>query len=91
MKNNVIDMRTKEIIDNSKVNTRVYGMRFNPNSDGNWGCLRDYFKGYSKLHKVGENDARAYVFMYNVNSSKEFVKQQVMSALKAIWEILEDE
>jgi len=86
MKSNVIDIMSKKDFSEQVRNTRVHSFSVKPEYFEEEAKLKQFFEYYAKSYKCDIADLKAYVFVCNSKSDREFVKDSIENILPIIQE-----
>lgn len=86
MKSNVIDIMSKKEFSGKVRNTRVHSFSVKPEYFEEEAELKQFFEYYAKWYKCDIDDLKAYIFVCNSKSDREFVKDSIENILPIIQE-----
>lgn len=86
MKSNVIEIMSKKDFSDQVRNTRVHAFSVKPEYFEEELKLKQFFEYYAKWYKCGIDDLKAYIFVCNSKSDREFVKGSIENILPIIQE-----
>ena len=86
MKSNVIDIMSKKKFSEQVRNTRVHSFSVKPEYFEEEAKLKQFFEYYAKWYKCDIDDLKAYIFVCNSKSDREFVKDSIENILPIIQE-----
>lgn len=86
MKSNVIDIMSKKEFSEKVRNTRVHSFSVKPEYFEEEAKLKQFFENYAKWYKCDIDDLKAYIFVCNSKSDREFVKDSIENILPIIQE-----
>ncbi len=86
MKSNVIDIMSKKEFSGKVRNTRVHSFSVKPEYFEEEAKLKQFFEYYAKWYKCDIDDLKAYIFVCNSKSDREFVKDSIENILPIIQE-----
>ena len=86
MKSNVIDIMSKKYFSEQVRNTRVHAFSVKPEYFEEEAKLKQFFEYYAKWYKCDIDDLKAYIFVCNSKSDREFVKDSIENILPIIQE-----
>ena len=86
MKSNVIDIMSKKEFSGKVRNTRVHSFSVKPEYFKEEAKLKQFFEYYAKWYKCDIDDLKAYIFVCNSKSDREFVKDSIENILPIIQE-----
>lgn len=88
MKSKVIDIMSKKDFSEQVRNTRVHSFSVKPEYFEEEAKLKQFFEYYAKWYKCDIDDLKAYIFVCNSKSDREFVKDSIENILPIIRSIL---
>ena len=86
MKSNVIDIMSKKEFSGKVRNTRVHSFSVKPEYFEEEAKLKQFFEYYAKWYKCDIDDLKAYIFVCNSKSDREFVKDSIENILPILQE-----
>jgi hypothetical protein len=86
MKSKVIDIMSKKDFSEQVRNTRVHSFSVKPEYFEEEAKLKQFFEYYAKWYKCDIDDLKAYIFVCNSKSDREFVKDSIENILPIIQE-----
>jgi cytidylate kinase len=86
MKSKVIDIMSKKDFSEQVRNTRVHSFSVKPEYFEEELKLKQFFEYYAKWYKCDIDDLKAYIFVCNSKSDREFVKDSIENILPIIQE-----
>lgn len=86
MKSNVIDIVSKKDFSDQVRNTRVHAFSVKPEYFEEEAKLKQFFEYYAKWYKCDIDDLKAYIFVCDSKSDREFVKDSIENIFPIIQE-----
>ena len=86
MKSNVSDIMSRKDFSEEVRNTRVHSFSVKPEYFEEEAKLKQFFEYYAKWYKCDIDDLKAYIFVCNSKSDREFVKDSIENILPIIQE-----
>lgn len=81
MKQNVFDIKTKEKVDIQHKNTPVHSFIALPAYFSDSQNMQKLFESYKEAYKTDSIDLRAYIIIFNSQSSEKFIKDSIVNSL----------